>query len=76
MTRTLEKVLNESRRTDDKKGIIRKKKQVFHSRLQREQEWCYCYRCKYEVLCASWDLPETKKGPLLFKPLDDESDSE
>lgn len=27
---------------------------------------CYCHQCQYEVLCASWDLPEDKHEPISF----------
>lgn len=29
---------------------------------------CYCHKCKYEVLCEWWDLPEDKAGPIDFVP--------
>ena len=32
------------------------------------EEYCFCHRCKYEVLCAPWDLPPGKSKPMLFQP--------
>ncbi len=34
---------------------------------------CFCYTCKYEVLCTPFDLPRNKKRPKEFVPeLDEE----
>ena len=35
---------------------------------------CYCYQCKYEVLCEPHDLPDDKEGPIPFVPQEDDEE--
>ena len=45
---------------------------IIPSRHDDNRPLCYCYTCKYEVLCEPHDLPEEKTAPRVFVPEEDE----
>jgi hypothetical protein len=54
--------------------LIEEEREAHKKTLEKKDNvdsiWCYCYRCKYEVLCAPCDLPDDKVEPILFAPVE------